>query len=74
MATGFILIDDLPALLFDLGLPLGWDTSFKGDTTRQTTFIDMVTDSMKTFYEKTKYSFHDTLDNLILVFVISKEL
>lgn len=30
-ATGFIMIEDLPDLMLELGPPLGWDQSFKND-------------------------------------------
>lgn len=30
-ATGFIMIEDLPEMLLELGPPLGWDSSYESN-------------------------------------------
>jgi hypothetical protein len=73
-ATGFIEIEKLQELLFKLGSPMGWDESYKDNVERQKMYLEVLTDSMKTYFDKKKFNFADLLDNIILVYVITREL
>jgi hypothetical protein len=73
-ATGFIDMSELPKLLFQLGKPLGWDKSFKNNKESQELFVEILIDSVKTYFGAQKLQFNVVLDNLIMVNVILTEL
>ena len=41
--TGYIKVSDLPAVMFAMGEPLGWDESYRDDPEKQTEYLMMAT-------------------------------
>jgi hypothetical protein len=53
---------------------MGWDEGYRENASRKELFLQLLTDSTKTYFNGTKLNFNDILDNLIVVYVISQEL
>eukprot|EP00347_Sterkiella_histriomuscorum_P005312 403357086 len=68
--TGFIGIQELPMLLFDLGSPLGWDTTFKDNIEKQDDFLEEM--HIATYNQFKDYLFWDVLQSLTKILIVKQ--
>jgi hypothetical protein len=73
-ATGQIIVESVPELLFGLGDPLGWDDSYINNTRKQEKFFKMALSFLHHDPDEfEKVHFSDILDSLMLMHVILEE-
>lgn len=60
-------VSKLDDLLFALEAPLGWDETYLNDKDKQQIFLELLTEDLEFYFEKTKINFTDVLVTLLLV-------